>query len=297
MHLYRRRADRWAALVYLAPAFLFLGVYIAYPILSTLYYSLFQWSGLSSRRVLVGLGNFAHLLRDPVVGAALFHNLVFLVFGLAVVLPFAFLVAILLVRRAGAKQRVLRTIYFFPVVLNLVVVGTVWGLFYNPQQGLLNALLNALGLSHLAQGWLGQQNTALPALLVVSLWMRSGYYVVVYMAGIEGVPRDIWDVMRLEGVGLFRASVRVIVPMLRSVVAATAAMAVISSVNDFGMVWVMTRGGPVRATEILGTYMYKEAFTKFQMGYASSIVLLMLLIALFLGAAQIRALERGLVEY
>lgn len=293
----KKRTDGWVAFVYLVPAFLFLAVYIGYPIVSTVYYSFFDWSGISPKREYVGLDNYIDLASDKIVGLALGHNLIFLIFGLIAVLPFAFLVAMLLTRGAVRARKILRTVYFFPVVLNLVVIGTLWGLFYNPQRGLVNTVLRSVGLDQMAQGWLGQQNTALPALLLVSLWMRAGYYIVIYMAGIKGLPPDVWDALAIDGAGFLRSAVSVVVPMLRPVIGSSAAMAVISSINDFGMVWVMTRGGPVRATEILGTYMYKEAFSQFHMGYGSTIVLVMLALSLVLSVAQIRALERGLVEY
>jgi ABC-type sugar transport system permease subunit len=293
----RRRSDGWVAFVYLLPAFLFLGIYIAYPILDTIYNSFYKWSGISNIRTFIGLDNFIQLWQDPVFGKAFVHNFIFLGFAILVILPFSFFIAFVLARMRLRIRSLFQTLFFFPVVLNLVVVGTLWDLFYNPQIGLLNTLLQAIGLNSLALPWLGDQKLALPALLLVSLWMRSGYYIVVYISGIEGIPGDIWDALAIDGAGQVRSAISVIVPMLRPVIAATVTMVLISTFNDFGMVWVMTQGGPIHATEILGTDMFKEAFTQLRMGYASAIVLVMLAISLILSVIQMRTLEKGVVQY
>ena len=144
---------------------------------------------------------------------------------------------------------------------------------------------------------MGDQSIALFALLIVSFWMRSGYYIVVYMAGIESIPDDIWDALKIDGANLLNGAFNVIIPILRPVIATTVTMALIYSINDFGMVWIMTAGGPIRATEILGTYMFTEAFSKHHMGYGSALVVIMLVISLSIAIIQMRLFEREVVEY
>jgi len=293
----RRSSDSRAAILFLIPAGLFFGVYVIYPIYSTLRYALYNWSGLSDKKTFIGLQNFVSAFQDDVVLKAILHNLIFLVVGIFVILPFSFLIALLLSKGSIRYKKVFRTIYFIPVVLNIVVIGTIWGLFFNPQYGILNSFLGVVGLGGLSQSWLGDQHTALFSLLIVSVWMRTGYYIVVYMAGIEGIPGDIWDALTMDGANLITGAIHIIIPMMRSIIATTVTMALIYSVNDFGMVWIMTRGGPVRATEILGTYMFKEAFVDHHAGYASAIVVIMLVIALSISIFQMRLFERNVVEY
>jgi ABC-type sugar transport system permease subunit len=293
----KNKSDVWVATIFLLPAAIFFLVYIIYPIFSTFQYSLYEWSGLSDKKSFIGIQNFISAFGNDVVIKAIRNNFIFLSVGILIILPFSYVVALILSKGRIRNKKIFRTMYFFPVVLNLVVIGTIWGLFYNPQHGLLNSLLKLIGLQSLAQPWLGDQNTALIALLIVSVWMRSGYYIVVYMAGIESIPEDIWDALKMDGANLMIGAIKVIVPIMRTVIASTVTMALIYSINDFGMVWVMTRGGPVRATEILGTYMFKEAFTKHHMGYASAIVVIMLLVSLSVSIIQMRMFERNTVEY
>ncbi len=292
-----KKSDRWVAFFFLLPAVIFFTVYIIYPIASTLRYSLYEWSGISDNKVFIGLQNYISAFQNPVVWKSILHNVIFLSVGIFVILPFSFLVALALAKAKVKWKKGFRTIYFFPIVLNLVVIGTVWSLFYNPQKGLLNSFFNTVGLHSLSLSWLGDQSIALIALLIVSIWMRSGYYIVVYMAGIEGIPDDIWDALKMDGANLFTSAFSVIIPIMRSVIASTVTMALIYSINDFGMVWIMTQGGPVRATEILGTYMFKEAFQKHHMGYGSAIVVIMLVISLSVSIIQMRLFEREVVEY
>jgi ABC-type sugar transport system permease subunit len=292
-----KQKEGWQAALFLAPAIIFLLTYIAYPIISTFRYSLYSWSGLSSKRTFIGLENFWEFFSDPIIWKSLSHNLIFLIFGLAIILPVSFILALILSKGGIKLSPLFKAVYFFPVVLNLVVIGTVWRFFYNPSKGLLNQILNTIGLNNLTHAWLGEQQTAIWALLFVSLWMRTGYYIVVYMSGIESIHTDIWDAMKIDGAGLLRGAVSVVVPIMKPVIASTMTMALIYSINDFGMIWVMTEGGPIRSTEILGTYMFKEAFKKFHMGYGSAIVVAMLVISITVSILQMRLLERDIVQY
>lgn len=292
-----KRNEGWVAAIFLLPTAFFVITYIAYPIFSTFRYSLFAWSGLSSKRTFLGLENYRELFNDPILWKAMSNTVVFLLFGVLIILPFAFAIAMVLSKAKVKFAGFLRSAYFFPIVLNLVVIGTVWSFFYNPSKGLLNQILTLVGLESLTRAWLGDQKTALMALLFVSLWMRAGYYIVVYLSGIESIHLDIWDALKIDGAGLVRSATSVIIPMMRTVISSTVTMALIYSINDFGMVWVITQGGPIRATEILGTYMFKEGLQKYHMGYGSAIVVLMLVLSISVSIIQMRMLERKIVEY
>lgn len=292
------RGDAKVAVVYLLPVLFFWLVYVAYPLITNITNSLYKWRGISGRKTFVGWANYGAFFHKPLSYAALWHNAVFLAFGLLVVLPMAYVTAYLLCRHISRPlSGFFKLTYFFPVVMNMVVIGTVWKLFFNPQIGLLNQLLGAVGLEHLRQPWLGAQATALPSLLLVSLWVRIGYYIVIYVTAIKSIPSDMWDTLELEGAGFVRSSLLVVLPLISPVVAASVTMLIIYSINDFGMVWVTTQGGPVDATEILGTYMFKEAFRNFKMGYASAIVVVMIVVALALSVLQMRGLEKNKAEF
>jgi raffinose/stachyose/melibiose transport system permease protein len=283
---------------FVVPAFLATGLFIAYPAIMSAYYSFYQWSGLSSARTFVGWENWQRLFSDPIIVKCLVHNLELAAVAVFVEVPLAFAIALILARGRILGRHLYRTAYFFPVIVSVTVVGVLWCWVYNPQYGLLNEGLRTIGLGRWTQSWLGDSKLAMPAVLLVSAWRFTGFYVVVFMAALESVPQDIYDVATLDGANGWQLGVRVLVPMLRQVIVAAIAIAIAASVQRFDLVYVMTMGGPAHATEVLATYMYKEAFLAYEMGYASSIAFFLFLLTLSLVAAQIQSTQsKEVVEF
>ena len=277
---------------FLAPAFIFAVVFIAYPAIMSAYYSLYEWRGLSDVTTYVGLENWQQLFSDSIIWDCIVHNLALAAVAVFIEIPFAFVMAVLLARTRVLGRKMYRTAYFFPVVLSVTVVGLLWSWVYNPQYGLLNSGLRAVGLGQLAKPWLGDTNLVLPAVLLVSVWRFTGFYLVVFMAALESVPQDIYDVASLDGTKLWQLGLYVLLPMLRDVIVVAIAIAITNSIKRFDLVYVMTMGGPVHASELLATYMYKSAFLSFDMGYASTIAFFLFVLTLGLVIIQIQATKR-----
>ncbi len=273
---------------FVAPAFIFTVVFIAYPAFMSAYYSLYQWRGMSEARTFVGLENWQRLFSDPVILSCIGHNLALVAVAVFIEIPLAFAIALVLARAKVFGRNLYRTAYFFPVVLSVSVAGVLWSWVYNPQYGLLNEGLRAIGLGQLAQPWLGNSKLVMPAVLLVTVWKFTGFYVIIFMAALESIPQDIYDVATLDGTSLWQLGVHVLIPMLREVIVVTVAIAITASIKRFDLIYIMTLGGPVHDSELLATYMYKQAFLSFDMGYASTIAFFLFLLTLALVVTQIQ---------
>lgn len=255
---------------FLSPALAIYAFFVLYPLLQAVLFSTYRWRGLSQNKQFVGLENFRNLLADPVFWQAVKNNLWLLFVAGAVALAISVGVA------TGARgksrlSRTLRGVYLFPQVISLVVVAILWYFVFSPEIGLLNGGLRAIGLDSLAKPWLGQPSTALAAVGIAFVWYVSGFYVMLFAAGIQSIPSEVFEAAELDGAHGFRRFRAVIWPMLWSVKRIAVVYMVINVMNVFALVLLMTRGGPDRKTEVMLTYLYEQAFTNSQFGYATSL--------------------------
>ena len=286
------RHSRFTPYLMIAPATLFFGVYILYPIAHTCVLSAYSWSSLDPQRRFVGLQNYADLLHDPYFGIALKNNLLFIVLSVAVQLPLALLLAVA-VGSTTRLHRFLRTMLFGPFIIPIVAVGLIWPAIYNPGFGALNSLLTHLSPTFESRGWLSDPPWAvIYAIILVACWRFTGFHMVVILAGLQAIPEDIYEAGRLDGATGWQAFRRITLPLLRRVIAVDALLIIVGSVKIFDLNWVMTGGGPNHASEVLATYMYTCAFTLDRMGYAAAIATLMLVLTL-LGTLVYVRVARG----
>lgn len=272
------RMPTWAtATLFVAPALAVYLLYVIYPILQTFLYSLREWSGIGDGTY-IGLANYREALQDDIFWHALRNNIILVVASIAIQLPVALGLAVLLSSRIRG-WRIFRTIYFIPLLLSTVAIGLVWINIYDPTFGLLNGLLSAVGLDGLTQSWLGNESTALPAVIAVVCWQYIPFYMILFIAGLTTIPTEILEAAKLDGSSSWQSFRYVTLPMLRPIIRTAAILSLIGSLKFFDLVWVMTGGGPNRSTELMATYMYERAFFTFRMGYGSAIAMLLFLIA------------------
>jgi raffinose/stachyose/melibiose transport system permease protein len=188
-------------------------------------------------------------------------------------------------------RALLRTLFFVPVVMSLIVVTIIFQRIYEPNTGLLNTALYGIGLGALAHPWLGDPATALGAVIAVSVWKNVGFSLVILLAGLQGLPREVIDAARVDGANARQLTVWVIAPLMRPILALTALLSIIGGLKVFDLVFIMTRGGPTYSTEVLATMLYRQAFELNDMGVASAIAVI--LMALVLGAARVQAAVLG----
>jgi raffinose/stachyose/melibiose transport system permease protein len=275
-----------------APALAFLGVYLLYPIVHTLVLSAYSWSTVDPARAFVGWSNYARMLRDPSFLVALKNNALFVALSLAIQLPLALGLAVL-IGSTSVWQRLLRTVVFAPFVLPIVAVGLIWAAIYSPTFGALNALLAHLSPVFGGRGWLSDPPWAvIYAIIAVSCWRFTGFHMVVLLSGLQAIPQELYEAARLDGAGAWDTFRRVTLPLLRRVIGADALLITVGSVKIFDLNWVMTQGGPNHASEVLATYMYTCGFSQDRMGYAAAIAAVMLALTLVATVVYVR-MSRG----
>jgi raffinose/stachyose/melibiose transport system permease protein len=273
-------------LLMLLPALLLYTVFVAYPFMSSLFLSFFQWPGIGPK-LWVGLGNYVNVLTgfmSKEFFPAVLHNVYFFLLSWAQNMIPGLILAVGLA--AGLKgTNALKAIYFIPNTLSIVIVGFLWGLLLNPQWGMINQVLKALGLSTLALPWLGDTRTALPTVITVTSWRGMGFYVLVFLAGIVGINREIPEAGRIDGASEGQIVTRLVLPQVLPLVGTLTMLKVIWSFNTFDIVFAMegTQAGPAGATDVLGTLFYRIAFgglgaSQIGMGLGATVVALTFLI-------------------
>ncbi|WP_138755954.1 carbohydrate ABC transporter permease [Paenibacillus sinopodophylli] len=277
-------------LFFMGPALLIFLAVIIVPISMSIYYSFFQWNGVSAK-VFNGFGNFNQLFQDPILWTSL-KNSVYLTLGaLFIQLPVGLFLAIVL----GYKLRgsnFLKTIYFTPVMLSTAVLGILWGQIYDPNFGLLNNLLIQLGLDQWAHAWLGDEATALGSVIAVVAWQFIGFYIIVYFGALQGISDEVLEAARVEGAGEWKIIFSIQIPLIWPTITFTVLNCVINSLKYFDLIYIMTGGGPNNSSEVLASYMMKNAFRMMDFGYGSTISTFLLLFGLCLALIISKVLGR-----
>ena len=277
---------------FILPAFIIHLCIITLPSLSTLVMSLFDWNGLGKAKF-IGFDNFVEIFtKDSVVKLAVIHNLEWLaVFG-TVPLILGFIVAIL-VSRIKRFQMFLRTVYFMPYVISAVVAGRIWTAYMNPFYG-LNTIFGKMGFEKLSKVlWLGEPKIALFSVAFVDNWHWWGFVMVLFLGALQQVDPTLYEAARVDGANGLQELIHVSIPGIRQTIAFVLIMTIMWSFLTFDYVYVMTNGGPANSTEILATWIYKNAFVKYRAGYANALCVLQSGICIILYFFQKWVSKRG----
>lgn len=277
--LSRRSQDRLVIALFLLPALILFLLFVIYPIFRSVYFSMFNWNGLGPATKFVGLGNFKTILADKVFLKAIGNVLIIVVFSLGVQLPLALALAVLVGRDLPGRA-VFRTIFFMPYVLSEVNVAIMWLLLYNadPERGFLNAILVLLGGKPVT--WLADTHIVLLAVFMALTWKYFGFHMLLYLTGLQNIPKEIEEAATIDGASSFQNFGYITLPLLGSTIRTSVYMSVLGSLQQFILVWIMTKGGPVNASETLATYMYRFGFVQFKLGYGSAVAIYMFLFCL-----------------
>ncbi|WP_198409520.1 carbohydrate ABC transporter permease [Limnochorda pilosa] len=300
--------ERHAYVLFLVPGLVLYGLFMVYPLGSSLGYSFFHWDGLV-RGSFAGLENFrAVLTRSPYqerFWGALGHNALFFVSTLAIQSTVGLALAALF-RKKWRGFGFFQTVYFVPYTLSMVVVGFLWLMLLNPTWGAFNQALRAVGLGGWVQPWLGQTETALPTIILVNAWRWLGFPVLVFLAGLQGIPDEFHEAATVDGATGWQAFRHVTLPLLAPVLGMMTILTFIWDFNAFELVFVMqgSSGNPYYATDLLGTLFYRTAFGDSttggepgQIGIASAIAVLMLLLIGAVSYLGVRQMQKRQVEY
>jgi ABC-type sugar transport system permease subunit len=264
-------ARPWGAiLAFLLPALIVYAALTAYPVLRT-FWNAFHVV-LPRREEFVGVANFVQLATDDLFWRAVRNTFVWSAAAPILEVSIALLLALALYAKIPGA-RFFRVAWFTPVLMSYVVVGILWVWIYNADWGPVNAALRALGLDRLAMPWLGHPGTALPALILVTTWMWTGFNMVVLLAALHSLPKEVLEAAELDNCGWGGKLVFVILPLIRPTLLNLIVLSFIGKMKIFDLVWITTKGGPLWTTETVSTYVYKRAFewSTFDLGYPSAI--------------------------
>ena len=276
----RRTQDYVTIALFLLPAVILFVLFLIYPIARSMYYSLFNWNGMGPATRFIGLNNFKTILTDKVFQTAIKNCLIIVVFSLAVQLPLALMLAIMVGRDLPGRV-FFRSVFFMPYVISEVITGIVWiSMFYpDPTTGFINALLTLIpGVK--PQLFLGDVNQVMLCVFLVLTWKYFGLHMLLYLAGLQNIPKEVEEAALIDGANQWQLVRYVTIPLLGTTIRTTVYLSVLGALTQFNLIWIMTKGGPVNASESMATYMYRFGFVRFWFGYGSAVALVMLLICL-----------------
>lgn len=278
-------------LALLAPWLITLLVFWVYPLLYALVLSFTEYRTLSNQMTFVGIDNYRALLSDSVFWKALGNTLFFTFGTVPITTAFALLLAVAMQRRGPRMGAVLRASYFLPSVTSLVVIALIFTNLY-ARDGYVNALASMMGLPYPTDGWLLTESTALPAIMAMDVWISTGYYMVLFLAGMEAISKDLYEAAELAGATRWQQFWRITLPMVRPTLLFVVVINSIKSFQVFVEIYVMTKGGPLGATTTLVYEVYHRAFEQSdQMGYASALAYVIFVLLLLLSLLQMRLLR------
>ncbi len=284
------RAESRAGWAFVTPALLLIGVFFAIPVcgaflLSFTDFDLYSIGDLGSTRF-VGFKNYHDLLSTPLFWTALRNTTYFVVVGGPLSAAASLAAAVLVNAKMLRLKPLFRSAFFAPWVTTLVAVAIVWRYIYHPQYGLVNA-----GLSHLGIGpidWLGNPHWAMPAIILLSIWKNFGYNMLVFLAGLQAIPEELYEAASLDGAGAWHRFRHITLPMLGPTFVFVGVVTMIASFQIFSEPYVMTQGGPLKATETLVLFMYEEGFRWWRLGFSAAIAVVLFILTLIGTLLQLR---------
>ncbi len=278
-------------LFWIAPAFLVVFVFTHLPLLLEAVLSLVSANGIDQPSF-IGLANYREIFGDADFWSALTNNLIYAVTTVAGKIALALLLAIAL-NRAIPGRGYFRTVLFLPVVLSFVAIGVIWSFMLSFNYGILNLTLSMLGLDWLKHDWLGSADTALGSVIFVDIWKWFGFHMVIYLAGLQSIPKDLYEAAALDGAGAFSRFWRLTLPLLRPFTGINIMLATLGAFNVFDLIYVMTQGGPFKATNVAMVEIYLQAFQFNRFGYSAAMSVVLLLLVGILSASLLSILNRG----
>jgi multiple sugar transport system permease protein len=283
------RRNRLTGYTFLLPNILGFLIFICLPVCASFLMSFTEWNGFGEIKW-AGISNYTHLWHDETFRISLFNSLIMTAVSVPVTLFLAILAAVAL-NKGLRGVKIFRTAIFLPHITATIAVAVVWQLLYNPTMGPINGILRSIGIDNPPM-WLASTQWALASVIIVSIWHSIGYYMVLYLAGLQGIPKDLYEAAEIDGAGKVAQFRKITVPMLSPVIFFTVIMGIINSFKVFDLVFVLTKGGPGRSTHMLVYDIYYTAFQRFEYGYASAMAYVLFTIILIITLIQFRGQKR-----
>lgn len=284
--MYKYRNGVW---LFALPGMVLMTVFVFFPLGLNLFYSLFRWSAFSDGKTFVGLEYFRRLFTDENIRTAFKNNTLYAVVSVLCQCGLGLVLAAILENRSMRKyQPFFRTAYFIPSIISITVIGLLWYFIYSPKIGVVNPLLDLLGLGRYKSDWLGSSGTAMGAVIFVSQWQNIGYIMLLFIIAIQKIDESIMESAVIDGASGIQNFFYITVPLVKDTVLVTCVITIIGAYRVFSEIYVMTGGGPGHATETLAAYMYRVGFRNDEMGYSAAISTLIFLVLLVLTFVQMK---------
>lgn len=275
------------ALLFAIPALLMLGIFVYFPLIKNIIYSFQSFTLSSVTKQWVGLANYKQLFSDKIILTCLKNNILYALISIVIQVGGGLILAAVLEDAVFHKAApFFRSVYFIPTVISMTVVCLLFDFVYNPQMGLLNSFLEAVGFDGLTRIWLGSKKTAMYAVIVVSQWQSTGYVTMLFTVAIQKIPHDLYEAAEVDGAGKIQRFLYITVPQVKQMFFVTMILTVAGAFTVFNEPYILTGGGPGTATMVLSLHMYQTGFVKNNMGYASTIAMLIFVITALLSSVQ-----------
>lgn len=283
---------RFLPWVFLAPALVIYSVVVVYPMLFSAYLSFFRWDGVAPKKIFVGFQNYVTLLtHNEVFWIALKNNAIWLTAALLVPTSIGLSLALVLNSRFRGSH-IFRSIFYFPAVLSLAVVGLIWTWIYHPDLGLANQLLDTVGLKFLKRNWLSDPQIAIYPVIVAATWNAVGLPMLLFLAGLQTIPPELHEAAKVEGAGPLQRFWYVTFPLLRETTLIVLAITSINALKAYDIIYAMTNGGPANRTQLLSTWMYFLTYNYNEVGLGTAIAVVLFSLTLIFAIPYIRLMTR-----
>jgi raffinose/stachyose/melibiose transport system permease protein len=272
--LRRRLGDALTIILFLLPSLILFVLFVLVPVVQAAHYSLYKWNGLGPLDDYIGFKNYQTLFKDPVFVLAIKNNFLIAILSLLLQLPLALVLSLLINRKLPGKT-FFRTVFFLPYVLAPVVIGLIWAFIYNPQNGLIAGLLHQFSPQTIPPAYLANRDTVLYAIFAAITWEFFGFHLVLYMAGLQNIPEDVVEAARVDGASPWQVIRYVTLPLLGSTIRLSVFLSILGSLQYFDLIYVMSLGGPVNASQVMAYYQYHFGLQEFKIGFGSAVGVIM----------------------
>lgn len=284
----RNTGDGRAAFVFLSPSLVIFTTFILFPVFFSFYLSFQKWNMFSSASTFVGFDNYVRLFSDPEFWSVLKNTLIYTVFTVPLNMVVALFIANILTKKVIGKK-FLRTLFFAPVIISPVAAAVIWRWLYDPNYGIINYVIGMFGINSIS--WLNDPDAAMAALIIMGVWKTFGINMVLFSAGLQAIPEHYYEAAEIDGAGKISKFWKITLPLLTPTTFFILVISMISSLQVFDIVYVLTSGGPLGSTKVLVFYVYEHAFKFFEMGYASAISWILFAILFVFTMIQVRFMK------
>lgn len=293
-----KKSKRRFLLFCVIPPLILFSLFTIYPLFDGLYMSFYKWSGLSGKKTFIGLDNYRRLFTDSVIPKTIINDYFLVVFKVVFIMFLAILFAVVLTQFRPRGTSFFRFVYFFPNVMPVVTTAILWTFIFSSNMGLLNAVLDILGLGAWKKSWLGNLHTALPCIAIVLVWAGIGLFMLMLMGAITNIPRELYEAAEIDGASRWRQFVELTIPLIWPQIKTSVVYIIVTTLNgSYVLVQLTTLGGPANATQVMGSYLYQHAFGNYNFGYAAAIGMMILVLNLVTVVVTQFLFKREKVEF